>query len=70
MHHKDAYKGTGIGLTMCKKIVERHSGQIWIDDSYQKGLKINFTLKIPDQKEIAELLKSEGAPTERLALES
>ncbi|MFF0274611.1 ATP-binding protein [Streptomyces sp. NPDC094447] len=47
LHTKDAYKGSGIGLAMCKKIVEFHGGTIAVDTEYQDGARITFTLSTP-----------------------
>ncbi|TRW77003.1 HAMP domain-containing protein [Mycolicibacterium sp. 018/SC-01/001] len=44
LHGRDAYTGTGIGLALCKKIVEHHGGTIWIDNSYTDGTRFRFTL--------------------------
>lgn len=44
LHGRDAYTGTGIGLALCKKIVEHHGGTIWIDTSYREGTRFAFTL--------------------------
>ena len=44
LHGRDAYGGTGIGLALCKKIVEHHGGTIWIDTSYTDGTRFRFTL--------------------------
>lgn len=44
LHGRDAYSGTGIGLALCKKIVEHHGGWIRIDTSYQDGTRFVFTL--------------------------
>ena len=44
LHSRDAYTGTGIGLALCKKIVEYHGGAIWIDTAYTAGTRFRFTL--------------------------
>jgi signal transduction histidine kinase len=44
LHGRDAYGGTGIGLALCKKIIEYHGGNIWIDTSNTEGTLFRFTL--------------------------
>ncbi|MFE3269354.1 ATP-binding protein [Streptomyces sp. NPDC059215] len=44
LHTKDTYHGSGIGLAMCRKIVEFHGGTIFVDPEYTGGTRITFTL--------------------------
>ncbi|MFF0015666.1 CHASE3 domain-containing protein [Streptomyces sp. NPDC005374] len=63
LHSRDAYGGTGIGLALCKKIVEQHGGRIWIDTAHTDGTRLCFALP-----SIAETPEASGLDTDEKVL--
>lgn len=53
LHVQHAYPGTGVGLSVCRKIVERQGGRIWIDPHTEEGTTVLFTLPVAEDYPVA-----------------